>query len=364
MRNNDKKGDAVYKPVLKRWLGAMLLLAPWVAQAGGLGSLTILSSLGQPLLAEIELISVHKEELSTLNARLGSPDQYRQANLQYGAALTGMRFSIERRPNGQHYVRVMSVRPVNEPFVELLIVLDSASGRFARQYTVLIDPPGYTPPQAAAAAPAAEPQTRPVSAPPSPVAVATPARAQPAGGRDYGPIKRGETLSKIAASVRPEGVSLEQMLVAIFRGNPDAFMKNNMNYMKAGKTLRIPEKEELTTITQREAREEVRLQAADWNRYRRRLADVPGVARERKTTASKREAARIKVEDKAAGGKGGKDVLRLSSGEPPGGKSRKGRSIEDRVQALEEELIAREKALNEANQRIRELEKAVMEKAK
>ncbi len=342
----------------------MLLLVPWMAGAAGLGGLTVLSSLGQPLLVEIELISIQKEDLSTLVVRLGSAEQYRQANLQYGAALPGMRFSIERRPTGQHYIRVMSVRVVNEPFVELLIELNSASGRLVRQYTALIDPPGYTPPQTVAAAPPVEPQTRPVPASPSPVAVATPVPARPAAGREYGPIKRGETLSKIAASVRLEGVSLEQMLVGIFRTNPDAFMDNNMNRMKAGKTLRIPEKEELTGVPQRDAREEVRLQAADWNRYRRRLADAAGAASGKKVVASKRDAARVKVEDQAAGSKGGKDVLRLSSGEPPGGKSRKGRSIEDRVQALEEELIARERALNEANQRIKELEKAVKETAK
>ncbi|MBI4195493.1 MAG: hypothetical protein HY526_10485 [Betaproteobacteria bacterium] len=345
-------------------MAVLLFLAPLVVHAVGMGRLTVLSTLGHPLLAEIELISVQQDDLATLTARLASPDAYRQANLQYGPALAGMRLSIEQRPNGQPYIKVMSMRPINEPFVDLLIELNAASGRLTREYTALIDPPGYTAPQTVATAPPAVAETRPVPVPQAPVAVAAPSSAKAAGGSDYGPIKRGETLSRIAATVKPEGVSLDQMLVGIFRSNPEAFMNNNMNLMKAGKTLRIPDKDQVTAITPREAREEVRLQATDWNRYRRRLADTAGSATERKARAAKREPARVKVEDKAAKAKDAKHVLRLSPGEPPGSKAAKARAATERIQALEEELIAREKALNEANQRIKELEKAAKGPAK
>ncbi|MBI4204222.1 MAG: hypothetical protein HY527_04280 [Betaproteobacteria bacterium] len=349
----------MYKPVLNRgWVG-ILLLAPWIAHAAGLGNLSVRSSLGQPLLAEIDLVSVQKEELSTLVVRLAPPDAYRRADLQYGAALTGMHVAIEKRPNGEAYVKIVSTRAVTEPFVNLVIELHSAAGRFTREYTALIDPPGYTPPQTVASVPA-EPETRAAPARPAPAAVPTPA---PAAGKEYGPVKRGETLSKIAASVKPEGVSLEQMLVGIFRHNPDAFVNKNMNLVKAGATLRIPEKEQLAALERREAAKEIRVQTADWNRYRRRLADTAGKTSQREGTERKRDAARVKVDDKAAGDKRGKDVLRLSKGQP-GGAGKKGRSIEDRVQALEEELIARERALNEANQRIKDLEKAVKEGAR
>ena len=333
-----------------------LLLAPWVAHAAGLGNLTVRSSLGQPLLAEIDLISVRKEESATLIARLAPPEAYRKADLQYGAALTGMRFAIEKRPSGEPYVKVMSTRPVNEPFINLVVELNSSSGRFTREYTALLDPPGYTPPQSMAAAPVAPPapEARPVAPRSAPVAVPAPARAAPAG-KEY-TVKRGDTLSKIAASVKPEGIALEQMLVGIFHNNPDAFMNHNMNLMKAGATLRIPENEQLTALSRREAAKEVRVQTADWNRYRRRLSDRPGKASENERSERKHDT-RVKVEDKAASGKP-KDVLKLSKGQP-GDKKR--RTIEDRVQALEEELIARERALNEANQRIKELEKTVKE---
>ena len=353
-------GDVVTRPICRRWLLAMLfLVVPSVASAVGMGRLNVLSSLGQTLIAEVELLSVRKEELSTLSARLASPDAYRQANLQYGAAAAGFRFSIEKRPDGQLYIRITSLRPVNEPFVNLLIELTWASGRLVREYTALIDPPDYAPPQSVAAAPAAPAETRAAPVAPPPVVVATPASTRPAVGSEYGPIKRGETLSKIAASVKPEGVSLDQMLVAILRSNPDAFINNNMNRMKAGKMLRIPDQEQLTAVTQTEAAKEIRVHAADWNRYRQKLAETAGRVSERKPATSRRD--KVSVKDKATAEK---PVLRLSTGEPPGDAGGKRRSRAVRVQALEEELIARERALNDANQRIKELERAVKESAK
>jgi pilus assembly protein FimV len=347
----------MYKPKINWGLGWVLLLAPWIAHAAGLGNLTVRSSLGQPLVAEIDLISVRKDELSTLTARLASPEAYRQADLQYGAVLTGIRFAVEQRPNGQPYIKIMSARSVNEPFVNLVIEVNSPSGRFTREYTALIDPPGYTPPETIAVAPAPA-ESRPATPRPAPVAVPTPAPATPSG-KDYGPVKRGDTLSKIAASVKPEGVSLEQMLVGLFRNNPDAFLHNNMNLLKAGATLHVPETAQLTALSRNEAAKEMRVQTTDWNRYRRRLSDRPAKASGKEVSERKRDA-RVKVEDKAASGRGAKDVLRLSKGRRGGKKA----TIEDRVQALEEELIARERALNDANQRIKELEKAVKEPPK
>lgn len=338
------------KPNILRSLAWALLLAPCFAHAAGLGTLNVRSALGQPLLAEIDLLSVSKDEMGTLDVRLATPEAYRSADLQYGAVLSSVRLSIEKRPNGAPYIRVTSLRPVSEPYVNLVVELNSSSGKFTREFTALIDPPGYTPPHTAAVAPPAA-EARPVPPRAEPRPVATPA---PSGGKEYGPVKRGETLGKIATAVKPEGVSLEQMLVGLFRGNPDAFINNNMNLVRAGATLQVPDATQLSAISRNEAAKEIRVQTNDWNRYRRRLSDRPAKTMERED-APKREP-KVKVEDKSD--KGARDVLRLSKGQPGG---KKGRSIEDRVQALEEELIARERALNEANQRIRDLEKRVQE---
>ena len=130
----------------KTWLcAAILLLMPWVAQAAGLGKLTVLSALGQPLSAEIELMSVQKDELSTLTARIASPEAFQQANIQYSPALLGARLSVERRADGRPYIRIVSLRPLSEPFIDVLVELSWAQGRLVREYTALVDPPGYTP---------------------------------------------------------------------------------------------------------------------------------------------------------------------------------------------------------------------------
>lgn len=340
----------------------MLLLAPWMAHAAGLGRLTVQSSLGQPLSAEIDLVAVRGDEASTLTVRLASPDAYQQANLQYNAGVTGLKLSIERRPNGQSYIKVTGSRPLNEPFVDLLIELSWSGGRIVREYTALLDPPGYGQQAQALAAPAAAPAapvSKPIAAPAAPAPAApAPAAAAPGGAQEYGPIAKGETLGKIAASLKPQGVSLEQMLVGLYRSNPDAFIRNNLNLVKSGRILRVPDAQELAAISQGEAVKEYRAQVADWRVYSGRIADAAGQAPEGGSTARGRITA--KVDDPAAAES--KDVVKLSKGEP--GKGGKPLTGEAKARALQEELIARNKELAEANERIAQLEKTIKDSQK
>jgi pilus assembly protein FimV len=339
---------------------ALLLLTPWMAHAAGLGRLTVQSSLGQPLSAEIDLVAVRGDEASTLTVRLASPDAYQQANLQYNAGVTGLKLSIERRPNGQSYIKVTGSRPLNEPFVDLLIELSWSGGRIVREYTALLDPPGYGQQAQALAAPAATPAvpiSKPIAA--APVAPApTPAAAAPrAQAQEYGPIAKGETLGKIAASLKPQGVSLEQMLVGLYRSNPDAFIRNNLNLVRSGRILRVPDAQELAAIPQGEAIKEYRAQVADWRAYSSRIADAAGQAPEGGSTARGRIVA--KVDDPAAESR---DVVKLSKGEP--GKGGAALTGEAKARALQEELIARTKELAEANERIAQLEKTIKDSQK
>jgi pilus assembly protein FimV len=279
------KGAVVRDTVRKALLALLALLLPCVAGAAGLGRLNVLSALGQPLVAEVELLSVTREELGSLTARLASPETYRQANLQFNAALTGARVVIERRPNGQHFIKITSSRPVNEPFIDLLVELSWAAGRLSREYTALLDPPGVGPAPAPAPIVSAVPESRPAPAvqpdrpaakPAAPVARPVAPAGPMAGGKEYGPIQRGETLGKIAQEVMPEGVTLEQMLVALYRNNPDAFIRKNLNLVRAGKILRVPDREEVVAIARGEAVTEYRAHVSDWNSYRQRLADTAG----------------------------------------------------------------------------------------
>lgn len=308
------------RPFYKGWLVAALVvlvvLAPSIASAIGLGKLTVLSLLGQPLNAEIDLVSSPKEPLSTVSARLASIDAYQRSALQYNAVLTNLNFQIATRPNGQPYIKLTSERMVNDPFLDLLIELKWPSGRLVREYSALIDPSDYAPalaqvPAVATVAVAPPPPLPPVAvAMPAPVAVPM-VQPQPTiptipttppANAEYGPIKRGETLSKIAFKLKPQGVSLEQMMVGIFRTNPDAFISSDMNRIKANETLNIPDRGQLIALSKSDAIKEVRLQLT-----KRRQSESASA----KATRSRQKAS---AKDKPVAGK---PVLRLSSGDWP-----------------------------------------------
>jgi pilus assembly protein FimV len=327
--------------------------------------MTIHSAMGQPLRADIELVSVRADELSTLAARVAPPDAYRNANINFNPALLGARATIERRPGGNPYIRVTSSRPIEEPFVDLLVELTWNTGRLVREYTALIDPPGFNGTQAAA--PSAVPNSRP--APVAPVAaasgssaiapsaaVSSAAASSPAasGERTYGPVQPGDTLHKIASGVKPEGVSLDQVMVGIYRSNPDAFINKNMNLLRSGRVLRIPEAAELSSVSGAEASNEVRVQTADWNAYRQRLAAaVPETpVGEARTAAGK---ITPQVQEAAPAEPAGKEVVKVSKGAP--GTVEK--DLQERIRVLEEEATAREKTLKDANERIASLEKTL-----
>ena len=346
---------------------AALLLAPWLAQAAGLGGLRVQSSLGQPLVAEIDLVAVRPGEADSLNLRLGTPDAYQQANLQYNAGLTGIRLSLEKRANGQYVIKVTGNRSINEPFIDLLIELTWSGGKLVREYTALLDPPGYNPPAQTAGAPAASapatapasPEARPIAAPAvPPVSPPTPPAAREGRAQEYGPVARGDTLGRIAGELKPAGVSLEQMLVGLYRSNPEAFIRKNMNLVKSGRILRVPDAQELAAISQTEAVQEFRTHVADWRAYSGRLADAARSAQDSGSPARGRITA--SVDEGAAAGS--KDVVRLSKGEP--GKGEKPLTGAARARALQEELVARNKELTEASDRIAQLEKTIKDMQK
>jgi pilus assembly protein FimV len=145
-----------------------LLIAPLAAPAAGLGKLTVLSNLGQPLRAEIDVVAVEKNEMDTLAARLASIDSYLQNNLPYPSPSLGLKLALEQRASGQLYIRATTVQPVNEPFVDVLVELTWNGGRILRAYTALLDPPTYTPEEPAVAAVPETPAQQPSAPMPAP----------------------------------------------------------------------------------------------------------------------------------------------------------------------------------------------------
>ncbi len=309
----------------------------------GLGRLSVQSALGEPLRAEIDVTSLAAEEASSLRARVASPDTYRAAGVDFNAALEGAQVILARRPDGRAFLRIQGERAMSEPFVDVILDLSWATGRLTREYTMLIDPASRAvaaasapqaapaiaapPPAAMAPAPAPRPAARtpaPAPAPaPPPVAERRPAPAPaptaapgpaPTSGTDGYRVRRGDTLSRIAAAKSPRGVSLDQMLVALYRNNPQAFIDDNMNRLRSGVMLTVPSAEEASGLPPAEAKQVIQAQAADFDAYRQRLAGrVPAVA----DAGSGRVATgkvQTQVEDRKTAAAPSPDKLTLSRG--------------------------------------------------
>lgn len=326
---------------------AALCLAWGSVHAAGLGKMTVRSALGQPLHAEIELLSVSKDELATLTPRLASAEAFRQARIDRSEVLSGLRFSVVERPSGQPIIWVTSSTPIHEPFVDLLVELSWASGRLLREYTVLLDPPSEAKP-----APAVTPaRVAPVAEakPAAPARVAPPAPSAETAAEQYGPIKGGETLRAIARKVKPAEATLEQMMVALYQSNRQAFRGNNMNGLLKGQVLKVPNVEQvMLAASPSQAIAMLRTHTRDWQAAQ---APEPSAAPADKAAATGRIEPAKPVEKPAAAGPS-KDVLKLSKGEPDA-------RTAQRLQAMEEELAVKNRALKEAEARVAHLERTV-----
>ncbi len=197
---------------------------------------------------------------------------------------------------------------------------------------------------------------------------ALPSGAKSAPAADaYGPVRSGDTLGKIAAATKPADVSLEQMLVLLVQNNPDAFSGKNMNRLKTGKILQLPTTDQFAGIAEADARREVKVQARDWRAYKERLAAAAGQAVPAEQPAEQAVSGRVgaAAEDQAASAQEPpKEVLKLSKNEPAAGATAAGVAGGDaraaaRVHALEEEAVARDKAVKESNDRVAKLEKQI-----
>jgi pilus assembly protein FimV len=313
----------------------------------GLGRLAVQSSLGEALRAEIDVTSLTPEEAATLRMQVAAPEAFRAAGIEFNPALAGAQVTLQRRADGRSFVRVTGDRPVLEPFVDVVIEAQWASGRLVREYTMLFDPPvarQAAAPAAALASPVisaspvpAAPAVAPRPVPPAPTArpaapaveparaaapaPAVPRTAAPApavaaapAGPDQVVVRPGDTLSRIANRTQRPGVSLDQMLVSLFRGNPQAFMDDNMNRLRSGAVLSVPGAEQAQRISTAEAREIIQAQSADFNAYRQRLAGAAPAAAATAATRSAAGQVQAQVEDKRQAAAPGPDKLTLTQG--------------------------------------------------
>ncbi|HEX6722102.1 MAG TPA: FimV/HubP family polar landmark protein, partial [Burkholderiaceae bacterium] len=329
---------------------AAMVAASGSAWALGLGRLNVQSALGEALRAEIDITSLSPEEESSLKVRIAPPESYRASGVDYNAVLPSTQVSVARRPDGRTYLRVQSDRAVQEPFIDVILELTWSSGRLVREYTLLLDPPQSrvappamaqapaapqisaapqpsTPaqtapsPPAVAAAPSVPRTTAPTPRPEAPVARGTVQRASPvapagapSGEGEY-KVKEGDTLFRIAKGNQRANVSLDQMLVALFRNNPNAFIGENMNRLKAGAVLNVPSSDQAGQVTTADARETIRAQSANFDKYRQTLAgNVPTTPAEDSSRQAKGKV-QASVDDKKQAAAPTPDKLTLSQGQ-------------------------------------------------
>lgn len=392
-------------------LASCLSVAPVLtAEAAELGRIHVHSAYGQPLRAEID-VTATPEEYAGMSPRLAVKEAFRQAGIDYTAILQDLRFSLDKRSNGQPVIRVSSSRPVSDPFLDFLLELKWDGGQRVREYTFLLDPaedsgrnekPAVnvastrgSEPRKAAAVPAPAPAPKPAAAEPkasependltSEAAPPKPKKRKPAPQIAKAPAKpasepkpapelkpapaadasgqhtvaKGENLTDIARQNLPGGVSLEQMLVGIHRDNPDAFARRNINRLQAGTILNLPGAGSLSSISENEARRYIAAHSNNWSAYRLKLAAAAEQAQARDEAAGTQSGrGRIvpKVEEKPLPNANQRDQVKISRSGPDGkGKPNQGRS------AAEEELVAKEQALKEAQNRLTLLERNVNE---
>ena len=246
-------------------IAAASALSSGMAHALGLGELTLKSTLNQPLVAEIELLDVKDLTAAEVVPSLASPEDFAKAGVDRQAFLNDLTFTPVLNASGKSVLRVTSSKPLSEPMVKFLVQVMWPNGRLLRDYSVLLDPSKFSPQTADAAAQPAPSQT---------IAAPTTGATHPT---QYTTTPR-DTLWEIAAKARTGG-SVQQTMLAIQALNPDAFIGGNINRLKTGQVLRLPDAVQSTALPQSKAIAEVAAQNEAWRQGRRYVAK-PGTGQQ------------------------------------------------------------------------------------
>jgi pilus assembly protein FimV len=367
-------------------LAVCLALLPYSSFAAGLGRLSVESGLGEPFKAEIELLAVGPDELSTLVADIASEEAYAEQGITRLGIHSNIKVEVAKNSAGEPVLKLRSSQVISDPYLDMLIQVDWASGRLQREYTILLDPPGYKP-QAELVEPM--PTQAPVvksAANNMPAATSTSADADSSKPKKLtknsnalntaaqkaaddvnekpDATKRGDTLYSIAKQLQVEGVSLDQMLIGLYENNKEAFSSNNMNRLKVGQIIKVPTKDSLSAVSTQQATQQVKVHSANWNAYRDGLAAKVALAPAQQE-AEQKQAASGKIATAAdksiALKKGPQDVVKLSAGDK-GAKDTQ--NLNAKISMLQDEAAARDKSLKEAQERTAVLETQILDMQK
>lgn len=239
------------KHFLTRSFLLALIISSGTVYAVTLGHAKVKSFLGQPLEAEIDLIGLTAGQHEDLRLRIANDQHFKRLDISYTQFLSALTFDVAQS-DGRWIVRARSTRPVTEPFVDFPLQMTWPGGQLIKQYTLLLDPQRRIQPVRAARTSRAAPTTKPA------------ASQLDAGTGDYGPVRSGESLWPIAKKLKPSGVTTRQMAMALLRANPHAFIGGNMNRLRTGVTLAIPQRAFIEQLDAASARAEFAAQTRSW----------------------------------------------------------------------------------------------------
>ena len=257
------------------YLLILILFSPAYVNAFGLGDVVVGTALNEPLEGRIELLSASPDELDSLAVTLADGETFTKAGIDRPFILSKLRFDLVRSTDSRpDYIRVSSQLPIQEPFLNFLIEVSWINGRILREYTILLDPPSYDfrskinreESQQTIIEYDDSTEISTYKKPNEDEEIKSYTPRTNYTGKDYGPTVRQDTLSEIAYKTRPDrSISLDQMMMAIFRANPQAFINQNINGLKGGYVLQIPDENVIREIDLREAKAAVRSQHAVWS---------------------------------------------------------------------------------------------------
>ena len=402
---------SVTMPRIMLLAGLLSLSSLWSnsSWALGLGEIHLNSALNEPMNAEIDIIAATPEELTALRATLAPRDAFARYGIDRPPFLASLSFKVGKSKDGRDVLFVKSGEAIPEPFVTFLVDVNWARGHLMREYTVLLDPPVYTPgenanasapvtaPSSSAAAAAAGSAALPpapstsssaANSPPAniesapPVAAtpptstrksrsrrsassstgsaasgaSAPSATAPAAAESAAPaaagtsteasaeggalpatvtVSKGDTLTKIAHSLRAETrANVDQTMIALYRANPSAF-GGNINVLRQGAVLRVPGADDIAALNQKEAMGEVHRQMDAW-----------------RSTAGE-SAGHLRLVTPSAGGNGSAASPPAANGAAAGGDTQ---ALRDRVKDLEGQLAESKRLIDIRNAQLAELQ--------
>lgn len=268
-----------------------LLLLPLVGNALQLGKIVVTSSQGQPLNAEIEMMLTPGEDLSKLKTSLATKESYESQGIERLAIHNNISVELQKNEKGQTILKLKSTQPVPDPFLDLLIQVDSAKGRNYREYTVLLDPP-ETPiiqQEKIVAIDKAEPLQMNDKKEVKESVDKNKITFEKENKNNLKPleknkpadlssksitVKPADTIYKIARENKIPGITTEQMVVGIFNLNELAFTNKNINGLEVGQKIALPTKDDFMNLSHAKAMAEIKIQSSQWNKYSTKTAEA------------------------------------------------------------------------------------------